>query len=282
MDAKTYDFIKQQILKLTGINLDFYKSEQMQRRLGTFLIRSGHKDWASLFKEASSDPAASRRLKDFLTINVSSFFRDTDKYSHLQRVVLPQLLQERPRLRIWSAGCSRGQEPYTIAMVLTELTGNADQHYLLATDLDRSALDWAQAGGPYTSDDVAGMPAAWRERYFDQRDGKYWLNRKLRHQIRFKQQNLLEDPFENNFDLIICRNVVIYFTAPVKDELYQRFRDALRPGGILFVGGTEIVPKASSLGLETVGISFYRRNGVDKGATRYERSISQPLHRSSL
>jgi chemotaxis protein methyltransferase CheR len=103
--------VKQQILKLTGINLDFYKSEQMQRRLATFLVRSHHQDWGNLFKEASSDPVARRKLKDFLTINVSSFFRDNDKYNYLQRIILPQLGRERPRLRIWSAGCSRGQEP---------------------------------------------------------------------------------------------------------------------------------------------------------------------------
>lgn len=261
MQVEDYAFIKREVMTLTGIDLNFYKDAQMQRRLNTFLLRSKHDSWQNYFKDIRADSGELRKLKDYLTINVSSFFRDTEKYKALKETVLTELLHGHPKLRVWSAGCSRGQEPYSIAMMLAELTGDFRRHYILATDLDRSALDAAQAGGPYTDDDVAHVSPLLRQRYFSTRDGKHWVNDELKRRITFRQQNLLADRFETNFDLIICRNVVIYFTAPVKDKLYQDFYKALRPGGILFVGGTEIVPKATDIGFRSAGISFYRRNG---------------------
>lgn len=262
MDPNEYTYIKKEVMTLTGIDLNFYKDTQMQRRLNTFLLRSGEATWRNYFQKIRHDSVELRKLKDYLTINVSSFFRDVEKYTYLRNTIFPELLKGRPTLRVWSAGCSRGQEPYTLAMMLTELTGAFRRHYILATDLDRSALDAAQAGGPYTSDDVAHVSPALYDRYFKEVGGKHWVKDDLRKLITFRQQNLLADSFETNFDMIVCRNVVIYFTAPVKDELYLKFLKALRPGGILFVGGTEIVPKASEIGFETAGISFYRRNGA--------------------
>ncbi|MCG3210034.1 MAG: Chemotaxis protein methyltransferase [Anaerolineae bacterium] len=262
MELDDYTYIKREVLALTGIDLNFYKDTQMQRRLGTYLLRSGEPTWQNYFQKAKRDSTELRKLRDYLTINVSSFFRDVEKYNALQNNVLPELLKGRSSLRVWSAGCSRGQEPYTLAMMLTELTGSFRRHYILATDLDRSALDAAIAGGPYTKDDVAYVPPALYNRYFRESGGKYWVNDDLRKLITFRQHNLLADSFEMNFDLIVCRNVVIYFTAPVKDQLYYNFFKALRPGGVLFVGGTEIVPKATEIGFDAAGISFYRRNGA--------------------
>jgi chemotaxis protein methyltransferase CheR len=143
--------------------------------------------------------------------------------------------------------------------LLAEATGFYRRHEILATDIDRSALERAQTGGPYSADEVSNVPPDMLERYFRTRDDGHYVIEGLRRKVTFRYHNLLSDPFENNFDLIVCRNVVIYFTAEVKDRLYRRFHDALRPGGILFVGGTEVVSQASSIGFETAGISFYRR-----------------------
>ncbi len=285
MDVREYEFIKKEILATTGVDLDFYKAPQMQRRLGSYLLRSGQSNWKQFFQMVHNDEKARRDLKDYLTINVSSFFRDIDKYTYLERTILPELLggkvttAKRPQslremrqasrtngtnstgrgLRIWSAGCSRGQEPYSLAMLLTEMTGSFTKHYILASDLDRSALVYAEAGGPYSKDDVGAVSEKYLNRYFEQRDGKYFVKESLRRKITFKQHNMLTDPFETDFDMIVCRNVVIYFTAEVKDRLYRRFYESLRPGGIMFVGGTEIISKASEIGFEPAGISFYRR-----------------------
>lgn len=262
MENLEYNFVKKNILALTGVDLNGYKSQQMQRRLQTYLQRSNHSTWQSFFAAIRRDSTAVSKLRDYLTINVSSFFRDSEKFDCLRDNILPDLLSSRQTLRIWSAGCSRGYEPYSLAMMLAELSGSHRQHYILATDIDNSALAWSQAGGPYTSDELANMPVSLQKRYFNLRNERYYVTESLRGRITFRHHNLLADPFEQNFDLIVCRNVVIYFTNEVKDELYRRFSSALRPGGVLFVGGTEIVPKAVEIGLKTVGISFYRRSGT--------------------
>lgn len=259
MDAREYIFIKRKVLGLTGVDLGCYKTPQVQRRLVTYLVRSGHPDWHKFFRAISDDPEAVAKLKDYLTINVSAFFRDEDKYQHLRESILPGLLQGHPSLRAWSAGCSHGHEPYSLAMTLAEVTGFHRRHSILATDIDRSALGRAQAGGPYTTDEIGKVPSNLLSKFFRARDGGCYVTEDLRRRVRFEYHNLLADPFETGFDLIVCRNVVIYFTAEVKIELYRCLHDALRPGGVLFAGGTEVVPRTANLGFVWVGASFYRR-----------------------
>jgi chemotaxis protein methyltransferase CheR len=262
METHEYIFIKRKVLNLTGVDLNCYKTPQVQRRLKTYLVRSGQPTWPTFFHAIENDPAALSKFKDYLTINVSSFFRDADKFEYLQRSILPELLHGRPQLNVWSAGCSHGHEPYSLAIALAEATGLYRRHQVLATDIDRSALERAQAGGPYSADEVARMPRHLLDRYFRSCGDSYRVTESLRRIVTFRHHNLLADPFEGGYDLIVCRNVVIYFTAQVKDRLYVRFHDALRPGGMLFLGGTEVVSRASSIGLESAGISFYRRNNV--------------------
>ncbi len=260
IEAREYVFIKRKIFNLTGVDLSCYKTPQVQRRLKTYLIRSGYTDWHRFFRDIQNDSLAVSNLKDYLTINVSSFFRDTEKFDYLRDTILPELLHGHRKLRIWSAGCSKGHEPYSLAMMLSEATGLYRQHYILATDIDRSALNHTEAGGPYTEEEVSKLPPSFLERYFRLADDGYYVIDKLPRRLTIRYQNLLSDPFEDNFDLIVCRNVVIYFTTEVKERLYRRFHQSLRQGGILFVGGTEVIPRVTDVGFETAGISFYRRN----------------------
>jgi chemotaxis protein methyltransferase CheR len=261
MEAQEYRDVKREVLKLTGVDMDCYKAPQVQRRLRTFLTRSGYPTWPHFFRAMRDDPVALGKLKDCLTINVSSFFRDPDKFDYMRESVLPELLRNHPRLRVWSAGCSHGPEPYSLAIMLVEATGPYRRHCILATDIDHSALERSRAGGPYGAEELENVPPL-LERYFeaDEGEGGYRAIEPLRRMITFRYHNLLLDPFESELDLIVCRNVAIYFTAQVKDRLYRRFHDALRPGGVLFVGGTECLSQASDMGFERVGISFYRRS----------------------
>ncbi len=277
MDTREYIFVKRKVLNLTGVDLSCYKTPQVQRRLRTYLVRSGYPSWHHFFRAVSGDSRAVSQLKDYLTINVSSFFRDSEKFEYLQQSILPELLRATsacsPQLRVWSAGCSHGHEPYSLAMSLAETSGFYRKHYILATDIDRSALERAKSGGPYSAEEIAQVPHSLLDRYFRHsaasphadaaRADGYYVVESLRRRITFCYHNLLTASFgrgnDNGFDLIVCRNVVIYFTAEVKNRLYKRFYDALRPGGVLFVGGAEVVFQASDLGFETAGISFYRR-----------------------
>ena len=161
-------------------------------------------------------------------------------------------------LKLWSAGCSIGAEAYTLAMLMSE-AAPLQSYSLLATDLDRGALEKARARGPYAEEDILNLHPAQRRKYLTPA-APYYVSESLQKRIRFEEQDLLLDQFETGFDLIICRNVVIYFTAEAKDALYARFCAALRPGGILFLGGTEIMSGPAKYGFQNFGISFYRKN----------------------
>jgi chemotaxis protein methyltransferase CheR len=265
MEPEVYLQIKFNVKKLLDINLDHYKDEQMRRRLDSWLVRSGISDWNTYIKRLRSDAIELSRFRDYLTINVSAFFRDTERWRSLEEDVLPTLLQTclrlRPRdpgLRVWSAGCSIGAEAYTLAMLLRKVSP-VRRHHLLATDLDRSALARSRDRGPYSAEEIQNLTSQQRVQYLDPGGPPYFVKSDLTRQIEFREHDMLKDPFPADQDLVVCRNVVIYFTAETKDSLYTRFFQALRPGGILFVGATEIVPRPHEIGFRSVGISFYQR-----------------------
>jgi len=259
MEEGEYLLVKRKVMELVQVDLDSYKSRQVQRRLDALLARSGYPTWHAYLRHLQDDGEARRAFKDYLTINVTEFFRDAHKWQYLQENVLPALLRQRRRLRIWSAGCSHGAEPYTLAILLDELTGAGAGHYILATDIDQAVLTTAQRGGPYPAADVKAVTPGRLRRYFVAQGDGYAVRPDLRQRVTFRSHNLLLDPFEEDFDLIVCRNVVIYFVDEAKRALYRRFAQALRPGGVLFVGGTEIVPAMPGVPLASLAISFYRR-----------------------
>jgi chemotaxis protein methyltransferase CheR len=199
---------------------------------------------------------------------VSEFFRDADRFRYLEQHVLPELLAARPSLRIWSAGCSIGAEPYLVAILLKELAPRG-AHRIVATDADRTVLARARRGDGYGPADLRQVTPERLARYFTPAaDGQtHAVRPELKPLIEFREHNLLGAAPGDGHDLILCRNVVIYFTDEAKAVLYQRFVDALRPGGALFVGGTEIVRGAEQLGL-AAGASFYRK---DAAARRVQR-----------
>lgn len=256
MDEWEYRYIRREIFQLMHVDLNAYKSAQVQRRLETYLLRSGFTTWRSLFLAIHSSPAAITELRNYLTINVSAFFRDPEPYAYLREQIIAELIGQRASVRIWSAGCAHGQEAYSLAMLFD--SAGAQRYQILATDLDSAALAVAQAGGPYPSADLASVPADLRH-YLEARPLGYWVGDSLRRHVIFRQHDLLQGAIAGTFDLIVCRNVMIYFTGAAKDLLYRRFYHALRPGGVLFVGGTEVVAKSADSLFEPIGVSFYRK-----------------------
>jgi len=142
MDDLEYNYIKHQVRQLLGVDLNQYKAPQMQRRLKAYLARTGQPNWPKFFRSLRADPVQLSKFKDYLTINVSSFFRDTEKYNFLQRSALPELLRNNAALRVWSAGCSRGQEAYSLAMLLSDASNGSFPHRIMATDIDLTSLPW--------------------------------------------------------------------------------------------------------------------------------------------
>jgi len=173
LSPEQYELVRRKVLALVNIDLAHYKSRQMQRRLNALLTRSGKASWEEYFLHLERNPEALRSFKAYLTINVSRFFRDRPKWDHLAGQVLPELLQERRRLRIWSAGCSNGAEAYTLAMILHDLGAIDTGHYILATDIDTDVLEKAKQGGPYTREDVQEVPTHHLATHFDVEDEFY-------------------------------------------------------------------------------------------------------------
>ncbi|MBN2238698.1 MAG: protein-glutamate O-methyltransferase CheR [Dehalococcoidales bacterium] len=263
MNDESYLYLKRKLVKLTKIDLDNYKSQQMQRRLGNFIERYALKNIIEYCQLIESNPAELRKLLDFLTINVSEFFRDSHIFKHLETDIIPKLLTYTKYLNIWSAGCSRGQEPYSLAMMM-ETSFPSVKYRILATDIDQGALLIARSGGPYTHEDVRNVPDSVRSGFLSVNEGKYLVKDELKKRIDFRQQNLLGDPFDHNFDLIVCRNVTIYFTEQAKRELNNKFYSALKPNGVLFIGGTEVMLDAPQLGFSGAGVCFYQKKEPSK------------------
>ena len=258
MNDQDYQYLKRKLLRLTGIDLDSYKSQQMQRRLTAFFAQTGAKNVVEYGHMLERNQDMLQKLRNFLTINVSEFFRDSASFTQLQSTILPLLLKQNPRLNIWSAGCSHGAEPYSVALVLEEVSPGG-QHRILATDIDEGALKRAKAGGPYNPAEVKNVPHSMLRKYFINSNGNYMFSEKIKRKVEFRQQNLLRDQFEEGFHLIICRNVTIYFTEEAKSEINRKFFNSLRNGGMLFIGGTEAMLDVTSLGFIGLKPSFYQK-----------------------
>ncbi|MGI5838448.1 MAG: CheR family methyltransferase [bacterium] len=256
--ATDYDNFKQIIFRKTGINLDDYKQQQMHRRLRGLVERAKVSSFAEYLPLLEGDPLEYQRFLDRITINVSEFFRNPEKFSELKQIIIPQLLQQNRNLRIWSAGCSSGEEPYSLAILLEE-ADPAGPWQITATDLDETMLRRSQEG-TYQAKQLANVSPQLREKYLTPDGGIYRVRNCLKAKITFSRHNLLTDPYPENCDLILCRNVLIYFTDAAKAKVYPRFVRALRPGGFFVTGNTESIFNPERYGLTTHLSFIYRKN----------------------
>jgi chemotaxis protein methyltransferase CheR len=256
-----FEVFRRRAYQITGLDLTFYKAPQMHRRLSALMTRLRITSFAEYARVLEADAERRQEFRDYVTINVSEFFRDVDRFTDLERRVLPELLSTRTGLRVWSAGCSMGAEPYSLSILLNELAAGRP-HSILATDVDQTVLERARAGTGYLANDLRNVGAPRIKRWFiATSDGRFTVGPAARSAIRFSKHDLVRDRYPAGpFDLIACRNVVIYFTEEAKDRIYQNFVDVLAAGGMLFVGGTEAIMRPQTLGLTVMGAGFYRKS----------------------
>lgn len=228
--------------------MDLSKKRQLiSSRLSNSLKERGYADFRSFLDHLfrTKDPDDLELVLDKLTTNYTFFLREKDHFTYLQEHILPELVQKHQRdkiLSIWSAGCSSGEEPYTLSIYLKEFFGAHASQWdtrVLATDISHQALAKAQAGVYQVP---ADMPEAWLRRYFtrDPSTGLYTVSQDIRKNVIFRPFNLM-DPirFRLKFDVIFCRNVMIYFNQATRDALVRRFYDAMYPGGYFFISHSE-------------------------------------------
>jgi len=243
------------VKKLTGIDLALYKEAQMKRRLTSLRVKRGYYTFAQYFEAISKDKELFYEFLDRMTINVSEFFRNPGRWEVLENKILPRLAKQSGKLKCWSAACSTGEEPYTLSLILLK---NRLEGTVLATDIDEGALAKAKQG-VYAERSLQDCPKDLLSRYFTRDANSFRISNEVKNLVTFKKHNLLADPFDSNFDLIICRNVMIYFTEEAKIDLYHKFSRALKPGGVFFVGSTEQIFQPQQFRLEPEDTFFYRK-----------------------
>lgn len=254
-----YEGFKVEIFKLTQIDLSAYKERQMKRRIDSLIEKNGYSNYDSYVKKIKIDKTLFDEFVNYLTINVSEFYRNPTQWEILSNEVLPELLKQNRTLKIWSAACSTGEEPYTLAMVLSKFCPLSSIR-ILATDIDREVLQKAQLG-LYNSKAVECVPKEMLSKYFTKIGESYKINDEIKRCIDFKQHNLLRDQYPSNCDLIVCRNVLIYFTEEAKVDIYKNFNRALKSDCVLFVGSTEQIIMSQKFKFAPMKTFFYKKTG---------------------
>lgn len=246
ISALDFDYLRKLMRDHTSIVLDSGKEYIAESRLATLVSQEGFRSVEDLIHRLRSNPfnTLHRRVVNAMTNNETWWFRDLAPYQALQKVIMPDLLAKRATeksLSIWSAACSSGQEPYSIAMLLHQ---NFPELYtwnvqILATDISHNVLDRAQAGRYSQLEINRGLPVMLLTRYFNQEGLDWVICDDIKRRIEFRQLNLSEPLWFPPMDVIFIRNVLIYFDVPTKKEILGRVRRQLRPDGYMFMGGAE-------------------------------------------
>lgn len=254
MTAEDYAYLIDLIRERSGIVLTADKTYLVENRLRPLVLERGRAGLAALIAEIrlGQEEGLVRRVVELMTTNETLFFRDGKPFELLREVVLPRLTRTRPHgrpIRIWSAACSAGQEPYSIAMTVRESAARfaAWPFEIIGTDLSLAMLSKARAGVYSQFEVQRGLPIRLLMSYFRQTEGQWTIDPAIRAMVRFREQNLLHDfSALGTFDVIFCRNILIYFDRDTKQRVLQRMGRSLAADGALFLGGTE-----SLIGLAT-------------------------------
>ena len=246
--------------RLLDIDLSLYKEAQMKRRLTSLRNKRGFNNFDTYFKSLQTEKELREEFIDRMTINVSEFYRNPRRWDVLREKIFPKLIKNnsRKKLRIWSAACSTGEEPYSLAMMLHEHFNGLD-YSILATDIDEKVLNRAR-NGIYKAQSLKGLPIQKKSTYFTSKNESFYIDDALKRNITFKKHNLLKDRYPLNIDLIVCRNVLIYFTNDAKEYIYTNLGKSLSSNGILFVGSTEQIFNPNQYNMKLFDTFFYEKN----------------------
>lgn len=244
------------VLKEYSIDLSAYKSNQLHRRILSLMSRVGVNSVEEYISLLKKDPAQKQKFLDFITINVTEFFRNPEIFDELSKKIKSELPYN-SGLKIWSAACSIGAEPYSLAMIVDNLNSRGN-HKIIATDIDSTILEKAKQG-EYVYSEVKNVPKQFMDKYFVVNGDKYIISPQIKKMVQFKKHDLILDNFDNNFDLVVCRNVVIYFNQDVKDKIYEKISNSLKKGGLLFVGATESIYNYKDYGFEKASTFIYKK-----------------------
>ena len=233
-----------QLLRERKFDFRDYKRASLKRRIKKRLDANQVPSYAEYGKFLGEHPEEYAKLFDTLLINVTEFFRDPEAWEVIEKVVLPDIVSKKApgaSIRIWSAGCASGEEPFTIGILLAESLGDAIDDYeirIYATDIDESALAEARKG-MYKSEKLVGIRPERLQKFFTAEHDGYKISRSIRQMVSFGRQDLTTDAPISQLDLLICRNVLMYFNGSLQNRVLHRFGFALNPGSYTFLGKSE-------------------------------------------
>ena len=244
-DDKAFEAIKKRIYEVRGLDTRQYKDSYIKRRLATRMRANNVESYSGYLKIINKNVDEFNPLLNALTINVTEFFRNPETYTAvedvLNQLVLDKEKKDRSLIRIWSAGCSSGEEPYSIAILMLELLKDRIKDFNIsihATDVDNQILERAKVG-EYQVDNLKNMSKVRLSKYFTRNGDKYIVKEDVKRLIKFKKHDLISEKRLGLFDAILCRNVVIYFSKELQNRLYMHFFNSLIAGGYFIMGKTE-------------------------------------------
>ncbi len=256
--AYDYEYFKGEILKMTGIDLNAYKEKQMKRRIDTLIQKHNIKEYDVYVKELKTNRDVFDEFINYITINVSEFYRNPEQWEFMDKTIIPELIQRfGNHLKIWSAACSTGDEPYSLVMALSKHIP-LNQIKIYATDLDKTVIAKAKVG-LYDAKSIAGVPAEFKKKYFTQVGPSYKIADEIKARVEFHEHNLLKDKYQTDYNMIVCRNVLIYFTEEAKDEVFRKYFASLAKGGFLFIGSTEQIINYKDIGYVRKNSFYYEK-----------------------
>lgn len=256
----TYDYayFKKEVLALTAIDLNCYKENQMKRRIDTLIAKHKIEGYDKYVQGLKNDRELFDEFVNYITINVSEFYRNPEQWRLLDEQVIPDLIGKFGRnLKIWSAACSTGDEPYSLVMALSKHIP-LNNIRIFATDLDKQVIEKAKVG-LYAEKSIASVPAEFKAKYFTKVGPSFKIADEIKARVEFKEHNLLKDLYPSECHLIVCRNVLIYFTEEAKEDVFRKFCRALAGGGVLFIGSTEQIINYKEIGYVRKNSFFYQK-----------------------
>lgn len=253
-----YEKFKSVVLQLTKIDLNAYKEKQMKRRIDSLIAKNGYKGYEDYVEALKKNKPVFEEFVNYLTINVSEFYRNPDQWNLLDKQIIPDLISKFGKnLKVWSAACSTGDEPYSLVMALSRHIP-LSLIRIAATDIDKQVIATAKVG-LYNAKSIAAVPEDLKKKYFTKIGLSYQISNDVKARVDFKEHNLLENNYATGYHMIVCRNVLIYFTEEAKDKVFRKFYASLAPGGILFIGSTEQIINYKEIGFEKKGSFYYEK-----------------------
>lgn len=257
MTTLDFDYFYTWVESNLNIQLDAYKEKQLRRRIQTIMRQSGAQTLEEYSTLIESSASIKKQFLDYITINVTEFFRNKDLFDNFEHLLTTDLSKKFDAISIWSAACSIGAEPYSLAMIV-------DRHDLplkrniLATDIDDTILAKARTG-VFKDSELKNVSIIDKAQYFKEEDRTFSLDERIKTKVDFKKHDLIIDTYPKDLHVIVCRNVTIYFKNEIKEEIYRRMSQSLVKGGLLFTGATETIYQPEQYGLRKVASFIYEK-----------------------